>query len=98
MTNLNGALTMGAVALFLLLIPGGFVTKTLVDKKIDDCWEHGESFCEYRMKPFNSPARKKYLESLAGDIDPELECDVWMEYDPEYAKTLTSCKRKQVNG
>ena len=50
------------------------------------------------MKPFNSPARKKYLESLAGDIDPELECDVWMEYDPEYAKTLTSCKRKQVNG
>ena len=97
MTNLNRALTMGAVALFLLLIPGGFVTKTIVDKKIDDCWEQGESFCEYRMKPFNSLARKKYLNSLNGDIDYKLECDVWMEYDPEYAKTLTSCKRKQLN-
>ena len=74
------------------------VTKTLVDKKIDDCWDRGESWCEYRMKPFNSPARKKYLESLDGGIDRKLECDVWMEYDPEYAKTLKHCRPEQRNG
>jgi len=83
---------MGAVVAFILLIPGGFLTKAIVDNNIDNCLERGESWCEYRMKPFNSPARKKYLESLNGGIDRELECDVWMEYDPEHAKTLPNCK------
>ena len=86
---------MEAVLVFLLLVPGGIVADALVKNKIDDCWERGESFCEYRMKPFNSIKRKRYLESLDGGIDPELECDVWMNYDPEYAKTLKQCKPEQ---
>lgn len=88
---------MGAVVAFLLLIPGGFVTKTVVDNKIDNCLERGESWCEYRMKPFNSIKRKRYLESLNGGIDYKLECEVWMEYDPEFAKTLKHCKPEQRN-
>ena len=86
---------MEAVLVFLLLVPGGIVADALIKNKIDDCWERGESFCEYRMKPFNSLKRKRYLESLDGGIDYKLECEVWTKYDPEYAKTLKQCKPEQ---
>ena len=79
---------MGAVVLFLVLIPGGLLYNDHMDRKILACQKRGESFCEYRMKPLNSPRRKKYLESIQGQIDPILECEVWTQYDPEYASSI----------
>ena len=76
------------VIVFLILIPGGFLYKDHIDRKILACQKRGESFCDYRMKPLNSPKRKKYLESIQGQIDPILECEVWKQYDPEYAQSI----------
>ena len=82
---------MEAVLVFLLLVPGGIVADALVKNKIDDCWERGESFCEYRTKPFNSLKRKRYLESLEGGIDRKLECEVWLKADEEFAISVLNC-------
>ena len=82
---------MVAVIAFLILIPGGLLYNDHIERKIDACWKRGESYCEYRMKPLNSPKRKRYMESLEGGLDPILECEVWTQYDPEYAKTLPQC-------
>ena len=79
---------MGAVFLFLFLLPGGLLYSEHIERKILACQLRGESFCEYRMKPLNSPKRKKYLESIQGQIDPILECEVWKEYNPEYASSI----------
>lgn len=82
---------MGAVIAFLILIPGGFWMDHHVNKKIDACWARGESFCDYRMKPLNSPKRKRYLESLNGGIDKKLECKVWLKADEEFAISVLNC-------
>lgn len=79
---------MGAVLLFLILVPGGILYNDYIADKIEACWKRGESYCEYRMKPLNSPKRKKYFESIQGQIDPALECEVWEQYDPEYASSI----------
>lgn len=79
---------MGAVLLFLVLVPGGILYNDHITRKIESCWKRGESYCEYRMKPLNSPKRKKYLESLNGGLDPILQCEVWTQYDPEYASSI----------
>ena len=79
---------MGAVLLFLLLVPGGILYSEHIERKIETCQNEGEKFCDYRMKPLNSPKRKKYLESLNGGLDPILQCEVWTQYDPEYASSI----------
>lgn len=79
---------MGAVLLFLLLVPGGILYSEHIERKILACQKRGESYCEYRMKPLNSPKRKKYLKSLNGGLDPILQCEVWEQYDPEYASSI----------
>ena len=82
---------MVAVAAFLILIPGGLLYNDHIDRKIDACWKRGESFCTYRMKPLNSPKRKRYLESLNGGIDRKLECEVWYDADKEFALRVLGC-------
>ena len=79
---------MGTVLLFLILVPGGLLYNDHIERKIDACLERGESYCEYRMKPLNSPKRKKYLESIQGQVDPTLECEVWEQHNPEYASSI----------
>lgn len=87
--------TMEAVIIFLILIPGGLLYSGHIDRKIDACISRGESWCEYRMKPLNSWKKKRYYESLQGEIDPILECEVWKKYDPEYASSV--CDRPSKN-
>lgn len=87
--------TMEAVIAFLILIPGGLLYNDYINRKIERCWAKGESFCAYRMKPLNSPGRKRYLEELKGGLDSVLECEVWTKYDPEYADTV--CNRPGEN-
>jgi len=82
---------MVAVLAFLILIPGGLLYSDHIDRKIDACWKRGESFCTYRMKPLNSPKRKRYLESLEGGIDKKLECEVWLKADEEFAISVLGC-------
>jgi len=82
---------MVAVIAFLILIPGGLLYNDHITRKIDACWKSGESFCAYRMKPLNSPKRKRYLESLEGSIDKKLECEVWLKADKEFAISVLGC-------
>ena len=85
---------MGAVAVFLLLIPGGLLYSDHIDRKIAACISRGESWCEYRMKPLNSWKKKRYYESIQGEIDPILECEVWRKYNPEYAE-ISVCEAEK---
>jgi len=39
------------------------------------------------MKPLNSWKKKRYYESIQGEIDPIFECEVWRKYNPEYVET-----------
>ena len=86
---------MVAVIAFLILIPGGLLYNDHITRKIDACWKRGESFCAYRMKPLNSPKKKRYLESLNGEIDLRLQCEVFMKVDEEqgltFAKDVLKC-------
>ena len=86
---------MGAVLLFLILVPGGIVYSEHIERKIDACIERDESYCEYRMKPLNSPKKKRYLESLNGEMDLRLQCEVFMKADEEsgstYARDVLKC-------
>jgi hypothetical protein len=86
---------MGAFALFLILIPGGILYSEHIERKVDACLERNESYCNYRMRPLNSPKKKRYLESLNGEIDPILQCEVFMKIDKEqgltYARDVLKC-------
>ena len=86
---------MGAVLVFLILIPGGILYSEHIERKVDACLERQESYCDFRMRPLNSPKKKRYLESLNGQIDLRLQCEVFMKVDEEqgltFAKDVLKC-------
>lgn len=79
---------MGAVLLFLILVPGGILYSEHIERKVDACLERQESYCDFRMRPLNSPKKKRYLESLNGEMDLRLQCEVFMKADEESGSTF----------
>ena len=79
---------MGAVLLFLILVPGGILYSEHIERKVDACLERQESYCDFRMRPLNSPKKKRYLESLNGELDLRLQCEVFMKIDEKEGKTF----------
>ena len=84
-----------AFAFFLILVPGGILYTEHIERKVDACIERGEHHCDFRMRPLNSPKKKRYLKNLNGEYDPRLECEVFMKADEKsgstYARDVLKC-------